>query len=196
MCIDFQKDFSSRKGKAYESRPSVDFVKEILVPFFRKHSIKIAEIISDYRAPRPSGSTEICHPGESGFESEIPKDIKLKNIWIKSMNSPLWTRTNCGIANKKPGSPFQDSKGFSKWLSDTIGNPDEIENVILFGLTLDCCVLSTAQELCGRGYNVIILEEGVDTYSGDQKEKKWILNNVPLRNWAKTISWKSLQEKL
>jgi len=195
ICVDFQKDFSSKTGKAYKLRPSVDFVKRTLVPFFKKHNIKIAEIISDYRAPR-SGSTRICRPGESGFESEIPNDIKSENIWIKSMNSPLWTRVNCGIAEKEPGIPFQDSNGFEKWLNNTIGNPNEVEEVILFGLTIDCCVLSTAQELCWRGYNVTILEEAVDTYSGNQEEKKWILNNVPLRNWAKTIDWRSLQGKL
>jgi len=195
ICIDFQKDFSSKSGKAFNLRPSVNFIKETLVHFFREHNIKVAEIISDYRAPR-SGTTRICLPGEFGFESEIPNDVKLQNIWIKSMNSPLWTRDNCGIANKKPGISFQDSNGFKKWLNDTIGDPDDVEEVILFGLTIDCCILSTAQELCWRGYNVTILEEWVDTYSGDQEEKNFILNNVPLRNWAKTIDWKSLKGKL
>jgi hypothetical protein len=47
-----------------------------------------------------------------------------------------------------------------------------------------------------RWYNVIILEEGVDTYSGDQEEKNRILHNVPLRNRAKIIDWKSLLEIL
>jgi nicotinamidase-related amidase len=149
ICVDFQKDFTSEGGKAYKSRPSVDFVKETLVPFFRKHNIKTAEIISDYRAPR-SGSTAICRPGEVGFESELPDDIKIQDIRIKSMNSPLWSRANCGVADQPAGIPFQDSDGFAKWLHHTVGNPEEVENVILFGLTIDCCVLSTAQELRWR----------------------------------------------
>ena len=63
------------------------------------------------------------------------------------------------------------------------------DEVILFGLTIDCCVLSTAQELNWRGYKVHILEDAVDTYSGKQKEKKMILKNVPLSNWADAIKF-------
>ena len=196
ISIDFQNDFSSEKGSAYKPRPSVNFVKKTLVSFFRKHNIKIAEIISDYRQPRPGDTGDCCRPGEWGFESEIPSDVKNQNIWIKSMNSPIWTRDNCGLADKKPGIPFQDTDGFGKWLKKTVGNPEEVDEVILIGLTIDCCVFSTAQELCWRGYSVSVLEEAVDTYSGNQKEKKQILNNPPLTNWAKTISWRTLQGKL
>ncbi|MFZ5392086.1 MAG: isochorismatase family protein [Patescibacteria group bacterium] len=195
ISVDFQKDFSSVDGKAYESRPCIDFIKQTLIPFLRENNIKVAEIISDYRAPR-SGTTRVCLPGESGFESEIPEDVKFEDIWIKSMNSPLWTRDNRGIADKDPGIPYQDSEGFRVWLTNNIGSPDDEHDIVLFGLTLDCCVLSTAQELKWRGYNVFVLEEGVDSFSGDKKEKEWILNHVPLKNWAKVIKWEELKSRL
>ncbi len=191
VVVDFQKDFSSQEWKAYRPRSSIDFVKKTLVPFFRKNTIKVAEIISDYRAPR-SWSTRICNPWDEGFESEIPNDIKLDDVRIKAMNSPLWTRENAGIAHEDPGIPFQDAPWFTAWLENSIGQPEDDNKIVLFWLTLDCCVLSTAQELSWRGYNVYILEDWVDTYSGDEKEKTRILNHVPLKNRSKIISFEEL----
>lgn len=200
ISVDFQKEFSTKGGKHYMPRPNVDFIKKILVPFLREKNIKIAEITSDYRQPRPGYLADSTCPGEKGYESEIPDDIKLKSVWIKCMNSPIWTRDNIGNPNKDPGLPYQDTKAFTNWLNSTIGAPKDVDEVILIGLTLDCCVFCTAQELRFRGYNVKILREAVDTYSGDPQEKEMILNNYPLLNWAKAISWdelkKSLEKKL
>ena len=196
ISVDFQKDFSSKEGICYKPRQSVKFVKDTLVPYLREHNIKIAEIISDYRQPRPGDTGDCCHPGELGYESEIPEDVKLKDVWIKCMNSPVWTRKNIGLANKKPGLPFQDTNAFDKWLNKNVGKPKDLDEVVLIGLTSDCCVLCTAQELSWRGYNVKILEEAVDNYSGNPQEKTQILYNPPLTNWAKAISWKTLKGKL
>ncbi|MEK6906984.1 MAG: hypothetical protein AABW45_00475 [Nanoarchaeota archaeon] len=198
LSVDFQKDFTSKGGICYEFRPSVNFIKNILVPYSRKNNIKIVEIISDYRQPRPGdrGQGDECHPGEWGYKSEIPSDIKLKNIWIKCMNSPIWTRKNIGNPNKKPGLPYQDPKAFKKWLNLTIGKPKEVKEIVLIGQTIDCCVISTAQELNWHAYKVSILKEATDTYSGSQKEKEIILNNPPLTNWAEVISFKDLKKKL
>jgi len=196
ISVDFQNDFSSKGGICYKPRQSVEFVKNTLVPFLREHNIKIAEIISDYRQPRRRDTGNCCHPGEWGYESEIPQDVKLKAVWIKCLNSPVWTRKNIGLANKKPGLPFQDPIAFNKWIEKNVGKPENVDEVVLIGLTVDCCVLCTAQELNWRGYNVKILEEAVDAYSGNPQEKKQILNNVPLANWAKAVSWKVLKGKL
>ncbi|MBU1252091.1 MAG: isochorismatase family protein [Nanoarchaeota archaeon] len=195
ISVDFQKDFTSKEGICFRPRKSVRFVKETLVPFLNKNNIKIAEIISDYRQPRPGDRGDCCHPGKEGYESEVPKEVKIKPSWIKCMNSPIWTRRNIGIKDAKPGIPYQDSKKFNQWLSKTIGKPKEKE-VILIGLTTDCCVLCTAQELSWRGYKVRILEEATDTYSGKEKEKAQLLKNPPLINWTKSISWKELKEIL
>jgi len=194
ISVDFQKEFSAECGKHYRKHTNVEFIKNILIPFLRKNNIKIAEIISDYRQPRPGDLDGSTHPGEEGYISEIPNDIKLKNIWIKCMNSPIWTRKNIGNQKKEPGIPYQDTKSFTKWLNSTIGKPNEVDQVVLIGLTIDCCVFCTGQELKWRGYNVLILKEAVDVYSGDPKEKELIFNNPPLLNWMKVISWNKLKE--
>jgi len=191
ISIDFQKDFSLKGGACYRSRPSVEFVKEKLIPFLSSKKIEIAEIISDYRQPR-AGAGKCCCPGEPGYESEIPSSVKNENIWIKSMNSPIWIREGAGDAKKKPGAPFQAPEKFTEWLDEVIGKPEEVDEVVLFGLTLDCCVLSVAQELDFRGYEVRILEEGTDSYSGDPTEKEMLFKS-PLGNWAEPISWGELR---
>lgn len=194
ISVDFQKEFTAKGGKHYRPHPNVDFIKNILVPFLRESGIKIAEIISDYRQPRPGDLDDSTRPGEEGYISEIPDDVKLKNVWVKCMNSPIWTRKNIGNSNKKPGLPYQDPEAFTKWLNSTIGRAEKMDEVILIGLTIDCCVFCTAQELKWRGYNVKILQEAVDVYSGKPQETKIILNNPPLLNWAKVISWSKLKK--
>jgi nicotinamidase-related amidase len=196
ISVDFQKDFTSEKWICYEPRKSVKFIKETLIPFLRDKGIKISEIISDYRLPRFWGSLNLCVPGNFGFESEIPEDIKSEKIWIKSENSPIWTRKNVGKANKTPGLTYQDPKAFKQWIESEIWPPKNVEEVILIGLTIDRCVLCAAQELKRHGYKVKVLEEAVDAYSGSQKEKKQIINSPPLTNWAKGISWKMFKERL
>ncbi|MEK6835381.1 MAG: hypothetical protein AABX61_03905 [Nanoarchaeota archaeon] len=193
ISVDFQNDFTSKKGICFKNRKSVNFIKNILVPFLKNSNIKIAEIISDYRQPRLGDTGDSNHPGTWGYISQIPNDVKINPVWIKCMNNPIWVRKNIGNTNKKPGFPYQDPKAFTKWLNKNIGRPDDLDFVILIGLTIDCCVFCTAQELCFRGYKVKILKEAVDTYSGNQKEKEMILNNPPLTNWAETISWNKLK---
>ncbi len=196
ISIDLQKEFSAKGGKHYRLHPNVKFIKNVLIPYLKKRNIKIAEIISDYRQPRPGDLDDSTRPGEWGYQSEIPKDAKLDNIWIKCMNSPIWTRKNIGNPHKKPGLPYQDPKAFTNWLNSIIGKPSKSALIVLIGLTLDCCVFCTAQELTFRGYNVRILEEGTDVYSGKPKEKIMILNNYPLHNWAEGIKWDELKKML
>lgn len=194
ISIDFQKDFTAEGGICYKPRPSVDFVKNTLVPFLEKKNLKIAEIISDYRQPRPGDRGDCCRPGELGYESEIPESAKENNVWIKCMNSPIWVRDNIGDPTKQPGIPYQDPKKFSEWIEKVIGKPEDTE-VVLVGLTLDCCVLCTAQEFNFRGYKVKILKEAVDTYSGEQSEKE-ALCKTPVENWADVINWEEVQRLL
>ena len=47
-----------------------------------------------------------------------------------------------------------------------------------------------------RGYKVFVLREGVDPYSGDQTQKQQILDGPILNNWAKTIGWEQLKQRL
>jgi len=112
------------------------------------------------------------------------------------MNSPIWVRKNIGKASKKPGLPYPDPMAFKKWVEKTIGKPSQVDSVILIGMTTDCCVLCTAQQLSFMGYKIRILKEATDTYSGKQSEKNHILTRRPLTNWAKAITWKELKPKL
>ena len=194
ISVDVQKAFSEKGGKHYRRRPAVDFLKKTLVPYLLEKDIKIAEIISDYRQPRKGDRSHSCIPGTHGYESEIDVKVKMNPIWIKAMNSPVWTRKGAGNPRMNPEEPYPDPDKFTKWLTKVIGKSEEVDLVVLVGLTTDCCVFCTAQELAFRGYKVKLLKEGTDTYSGSQKEKNMILKNYPLKNWAGEITWKELRK--
>ncbi len=193
ISVDFQKDFSAEGGACYRVRPCTDFIRDVLVPHLRQRDARVAEIVSDYRLPRPGDRFECCVPGTAGYESEIPDDVKHPRVWIKCMNSPIWVRENGGVADRPPGLPYPDPAAFTAWLNGTVGSVDEAGDIVLIGLTLDCCVLCTAQELSFRGYRVRFLVEAVDTYSGSAEEKRALLQ-VPLANWGQPISWAQLRD--
>lgn len=157
------------------------------MPFLLQNNIKITEIVSDYRQPRPGDRDDSCNPSTWGYESEIPDSVKDKPVWVKCMNSPIWVRDGIGDKTKKPGIPYQNPARFGQWLEAVVGKPEETE-IGLIGLTVDCCVLCAAQELSFRGYKVKIIKEAVDTYSGSQEEKDAICE-TPAGNWAETVSW-------
>jgi nicotinamidase-related amidase len=192
VSVDFQKDFSAPGGRCYRVRPCVDFIKTILVPHLQQHGLKVAEIVSDYRLPRRGDEFECCVPGRPGYESEISEAVKHLSRWVKCMNSPIWRRAHGGVADQPPGQPYPDPTAFTEWLTTTVGPPKDGGEIILIGLTLDCCVLCTAQELSFRGYRVRFLVEAVDTYNGSQEEKQAILK-VPLANWGRPIEWEEFK---
>lgn len=192
ISIDFQKEFASPEGKWFNPGKSVGFIKETIVPDCRKHDLKIFEIISDYRQPRPGDAGDGCYPGTPGYESEIPKDVKTGDTWIKCMNSPIWVRENIGQGHLPPGLPYQDPERFTKWLKSTVGGPESVDFVALIGLTIDWCVFCAAQELRWRGYEVRVVKEGTDAVDGDEAYKKQILTRSPLLNWASVITWDEL----
>jgi len=194
LSVDLQHDFTAKGGSHHKLRPSVDFVKKTLLPYLDKKDIKVSEIISDYRNEYNKRSDDTCVPGTWGYESEIPDKLKNKSVWVKCQNSPIWVNKNIGNAKKEPGKPYQDSKAFTEWLDKNIGKAEDVDFVVLFGLTLDCCVFCTSQELRFRGYTIKILEEATDSYSGTKKEKEMILNNYPLKNWAQGIKFMELKK--
>jgi len=195
LSVDFQKDFTSEDGAHYMPGPSVSFIKQTFVPYLRENNIRVAEIVSDYRQPRPGRRGDFCKPGTKGYESEIPKDVRQPSVWVKAANTPLWTRENAGIEHKEPGIPYEDPARFSAWLSETIGAPSDVD-VVVVGLTLDRCVLCTVQELYMRGYKTMILEEATDPASGDPVEKDAMLRGAIINNWSVPVSWNTLQEEL
>jgi nicotinamidase-related amidase len=191
IAVDLQNDFTTKGGLGFEERPSVDFVKNTVTPYFEKNRIKLSEIVSDYRQPRPGDSGDCCHPNTWGYESIIPNYIK-KDVWVKCMNSPIWVRDNIGTSIEPAGIPHQDGAKFQLWLDKNIGGLNLGIDVVLFGLTVDCCVLSTAQELCWRGYKVHILRDAVDTYSGRSDDKELVLDHTPLLFFADVVNWNDL----
>lgn len=193
IAVDIQNEFASSGGKFYTPKPSIIFLKEELFPFLKEKGLKVDEIISDYRQPRPGDRGDGCHPGEWGYESLVPSNLR-KSLWVKCMNSPAWIRENIGNKEVKAGLPYPDPQKFGEWLNANIGKPEEVIP-ILFGLTIDCCVLSTAQELNWRGYKPLILREGVDHASGKIEDRDAVLK-TPASNWGKPISWKELKGKL
>ena len=195
LSIDFQNDFCSPDGRWFLSRPSHAFILDTLVPFLEEHDFKLAEIVSDYRLPRPNESEAYCVPGTKGFESAIPESARIQSRWIKSMNSPAWVRENGGNADKPAGVPYSAPTLLTQWMEQVFGKPQDAGEIVLVGLTLDCCVLCTAQELYFRGYKARYLLEGVDTYNGAEDEKRQMCT-TPLPMWGKPISWKEVQANL
>ena len=190
LAVDLQKDFTDEGGKHFTPKASIVFLETVLFPFLKEGNIKINEIISDYRQLRPGDRDHSCIPGTWGYESIVPSEF-VKARWIKCMNSPIWTRENIGDPNKTPGLPYQDPVKFGNWLKENIGEAGEIRPVV-FGLTIDCCVLSTLQELSWRGYYPFVLKEGVDHYSGKTEDKEAVLK-TPVSNWAQVIRWEDLK---
>lgn len=191
--IDLQNDFAEREGLFFVHGIATTFIKTNIFPFLDSKNIKINEIISDYRQPRPGDRGDCCHPGEWGYESIIPRNI-VNSVWIKCMNSPIWVRDGIGQADMKAGLPYQDTEGFADWLKENVGDHNLVTPV-LFGLTVDCCVLSTAQELSWRGYSPLVIKEGVAHANGKSTDRDKILE-TPLPNWANVISWEELKKEL
>ena len=75
LAVDLQNDFASEGGKHYKIRPSINFDKDVLFPFLKQKNIKISEIISDYRQPRPGDRDHSCVPSTWGYESIVPKEL-------------------------------------------------------------------------------------------------------------------------
>ena len=191
IAIDCQYDFTRPEGACYAApRPSCGFIRETLIPFYQEHGLAMAEIRSDYRQPR-TGRSDNCHPGAFGGRSEIPEALLVCPPWYKCMHSPLWTRENIGVEGPA-GWPYQDPERFNAWLERAGATGQDI---VLFGLTLDCCVMCTAQELYWRGHKVSVLVEATDLYSGDQQEKEHVLTHRPLSMWAQPMAWGEYKER-
>ncbi len=193
IAIDIQNDFATEGGKFYTFKPSIGFLKEKLFPFLKEKNVKINEIVSDYRQPRPGDYGEGCAPGTWGYESLVPDELR-KSLWIKCMNSPIWIRENIGDKDKVPGVPYPDSGAFTKWLDENVGSREETIPVLL-GLTIDCCVLSAAQEFRWRGYKPIVIKEAVDHSTGKEEDKEAVLEKTAMVWWAKSMNWEEFKKE-
>ena len=192
VAVDIQNEFASEGGKFYSLKPSITFLQETIFPFLKEKGLKINEIISDYRQPRPGDGGDGCSPGTWGYESLVPDELR-KSLWVKSMNSPIWIRDGVGDKNKTPGKPYPDPAKFAAWVEENVGKPGEVRPVI-FGLTIDCCVLSTIQEFRWRGFEPIVIREAVDHSSGKEEDKEAVLTKTAIRWWAEVLNWEDFKK--
>ncbi|MBU6427089.1 isochorismatase family protein [Patescibacteria group bacterium] len=184
IAVDLQYDFTRPEGKHFKSsRTCLETIKLNVIPILLHAEVDIGEIISDYRQPRPGDLDDSCNPGTWGYTSEIP-DVLVGSRWVKCMNSPFFTRDNIGVADKPPGLPRAFPELFYDWLASFV-KPDD--TVVLFGLTLDCCVLCTAQAIRFKGYDVRILLDATDTYDGGEESRRQTMDLV-VSNWAKPMT--------
>lgn len=193
LCVDIQNDFASEGGKYFVPGSSLGFVRDVFVPFLRERGLKAVEIISDYRQPRKGDPRDCCRPGEWGSISQLPEDVRKGKQWIKSMNSPVWTRKGAGDPDSVPEEPYQDPDDFGRWLSENLGVPERSLTVVVFGLTLDRCVLSTVMELSWRGYRPLVLTEGTDLSNGDTAGKDMFLRSIPFIHWGEPLDFNELK---
>lgn len=194
LCVDYQYDFASPEGKAAVIGESPSFIAKTLLPFLDEHSFKVSEIISDYRLPRGKSCSESCVPGTIGFQSLLPDHLRLADQYIKCMHNPLWTRDNIGVANQPIGKEYQAPEYFNEWVARHF--PDKNIPIVMFGETLECCLLNVAQELYFRGYDLYILYEATDPMAVRQSYKDDIIQHSTLTLYTKCITFKDLCSSL
>ena len=183
ISVDFQSDFAEESGANFIKGKSISFIKTVLIPYLKENNIKVSEVISDYRLPRGKSNNESCVPGTRGFASLIPNELRKGVPWIKCMHNPLWTRENIGIPQAIVGNIFQDPTTFNQWISQQI----QCKDVVLFGLTAECCVLQLASELYFRGFNVYVIYEATDPMNERLFFKDEIMYHSTLNIYSKTI---------
>ena len=191
LSVDLQHEFASPGGGLYRPRGCVPFLTELVFPTARARQWRVHEIVSDYRVPAKPSTQWHCGPGRWAGESLVPRDLLASEPWIKATPSPAWTRSGAGDEHAEPGPAEPDPNGFAEWLIQAIGRPDPERTVVVVGLMLGVCVLSTLQELTFRGYRPSVLVEGVDTHSGDEVEKQQLMNSL-FPFWGTPVHWQQL----
>lgn len=192
IAVDLQNDFAAEGGKLYSPKPCLLFLRSTLFPYLESSGMQISEIVSDYRQPRPGYTKGCCEPGQWGHDSIVPAGRTGSRL-VKSMNSPVWTRENIGEADGEPGRRIPTPSGSPRGCELRWGTRRRCPGSV--GLTVDCCVLCVAQELSWRGYETLVLREGVDCPSGKPDDRDTILATT-VQNWAGTIVWQQLMTLL
>ncbi len=191
ISVDFQRDFVDPDGKSPCSGSSPVFITKSLIPWMEENDIEVLEIISDYRLPRGKSKNESCVPGTKGYESLIPAKIKNPDVFIKCMHNPTWMRDNIGDPTQAPSDVYPLPERFTGWVEKHI--PSRKKPIVLFGETMECCILNVSQELYFRGYNVFVLYEASDPMSINQAFKDIIAYNSSLSIYAQTMRFDELK---
>lgn len=189
LSVDLQHEFALPGGRLFRPRSCVAFLTDVVFPAAKTRRWPLYEIVSDYRDPARTSDEWSCAPGSWAARSLVPQDLLAGRPWVKAAPSPGWTRP--GDVSDEPGQARPDPAAFTDWLMRTVGPPDPDRMIVVVGLMLEVCVLSTLQELHYRGYRPKILFEGVDTYSGDLGQKQALFDAL-FPFWGTPLLWKEL----
>jgi nicotinamidase-related amidase len=78
-----------------------------------------------------------------------------------------------------PGEAIIDKPGRSAFANtelDAALRASGVKNLVVCGVTADACVSSTVREASDRGYDVLVVEDGVESVS--EELKKWSLESI------------------
>lgn len=193
LSVDLQHEFASPQGRLYRRRDCVPFLLETVFPTAMARQWPIHQILADYRDPSRPASTWHCAPGTWAGTSLLPVAAGASRPWYKAAPSPAWTRDGAGRVDAAPGPAQPDPDGFSRWLHAAIGPAGSGSLIVVVGLILEVCVLSTLQELSLRGYRAHVLLDGVDTFTGDVLQKQALCDAL-FPFWGIAINWDDLLE--
>lgn len=191
LAVDVQNEFMHPDGCWFNRGTSPYFIQSTLLPYLQEKKCPIVEIISDYGAPRPGHSTNGCIPGTFGYLSVIPSFQHHGSYWVKSMHNPIWIRNP--LSTYKTPVPCPDL--FTHWLEESVGSPEETI-VILFGLTMEVCVMNVCQELYFRGYESKLIIEGTDPMNERLQYKGLIAQFSSLGMYTEVTTFDQIKQLL
>lgn len=192
LCVDLQNEFASPGGRLHRPRPCIPFLMDVVFPTARLRGWSVHEIRADYRDPAKTQEEWTCAPGSWAGTSLIPSDLLSTQPWFKATTSPAWIRHGGGEQDTPPGQARPAPEAFTRWLRAAVGPPRQEAAIVVVGLMLKVCVLSTIQELTYRAYRPHVLLEGVDTFAGTSQQKEHLADGL-FPFWATPLTWEKLR---
>lgn len=192
LCVDLQNEFASPGGRLHRPRPCIPFLMDVVFPTARLRGWSVHEIRADYRDPAKTQEEWTFAPGSWAGTSLIPSDLLSTQPWFKATTSPAWIRHGGGEQDTPPGQARPAPEAFTRWLRAAVGPPRQEAAIVVVGLMLEVCVLSTIQELTYRAYRPHVLLEGVDTFAGTSQQKEHLADGL-FPFWATPLTWEKLR---
>lgn len=92
------------------------------------------EIVSDHRTEGGDEADTTCVPGQWGYRSAMPADLRSVSPGVKASIAPTWVRDGGGRAGAVPGPAKADPVGFTTWLESSLGPAASTGPVVIVGL--------------------------------------------------------------
>ena len=158
IVVDLQKDFcASEQGCAYFERQLIEnrdgltpiqkMIDNYLMPFIdkaRKSNLHIVYIQSIYKEGQFQDMPKLCLEGTRGWE-------------LYKVNPDSQGQREI-VIHKDAHNPFNNGNGLENFL-----NENNINTLLISGVTTDNCVSATTYVSLGRGYRPIVLADCVAT---------------------------------